>query len=95
MYFFFICFKVFDDHQGYVHFQVPDTNVHLADVFELMESTKLNLNVEDYSVHQTTLEQVFLTFTRQQNPPKEVKPLSAFTNICCCACLAGGCYKHK
>ncbi|XP_055882496.1 phospholipid-transporting ATPase ABCA3-like isoform X1 [Biomphalaria glabrata] len=63
--------KVFDDHQGYIHFQVPDTRVRLADVFTLMETTKLNLNVSDYSVHQTTLEQVFLTFTKGQVVPIE------------------------
>ncbi|RUS82911.1 hypothetical protein EGW08_009334 [Elysia chlorotica] len=58
--------KVFEDHQGYIHFQVPDTGLKLAQVFSLMESTKANLSVQDYSVHQTTLEQVFLTFTRTQ-----------------------------
>ncbi|XP_012941784.1 ATP-binding cassette sub-family A member 3 [Aplysia californica] len=85
--------KVFDDHQGYVHFQVPDANIHLADVFELMETTKQNLNVEDYSVHQTTLEQVFLTFTRSQVVPKEEKSYSMATQVCCFCCLACGCYK--
>ncbi|XP_076468682.1 phospholipid-transporting ATPase ABCA3-like [Babylonia areolata] len=56
----------FDDHQGYVHFQVPDASVPLSEVFETMESAKDTLGVEDYSVHQTTLEQIFLTFTRAQ-----------------------------
>ncbi|XP_076468817.1 phospholipid-transporting ATPase ABCA3-like isoform X2 [Babylonia areolata] len=56
----------FDDHQGYVHFQVPDSRVPLSKVFETMESAKDTLGVEDYSVHQTTLEQIFLTFTRAQ-----------------------------
>ncbi|XP_076468788.1 phospholipid-transporting ATPase ABCA3-like isoform X1 [Babylonia areolata] len=56
----------FDDHQGYVHFQVPDASIPLSEVFETMESAKDTLGVEDYSVHQTTLEQIFLTFTRAQ-----------------------------
>ncbi|XP_055881820.1 phospholipid-transporting ATPase ABCA3-like [Biomphalaria glabrata] len=85
--------KVFDDHQGYIHFQVPDSRVRLADVFTLMETTKLNLNVSDYSVHQTTLEQVFLTFTRAQVAPKEEKKISELTKICCCCCIKSGCYK--
>ena len=38
----------------------------MAQVFSLMESAKGNLGVQDYSVHQTTLEQVFLTFARAQ-----------------------------
>ncbi|GFS09294.1 ATP-binding cassette transporter sub-family A [Elysia marginata] len=66
--------KVFDDHQGYIHFQVPDAGVKLAQVFSIMESTKANLCVQDYSVHQTTLEQVFLTFTKAQTAPKQTNP---------------------
>ncbi|RUS86087.1 hypothetical protein EGW08_006180 [Elysia chlorotica] len=77
---------VFDDHQGYIHFQVPDANVKLAHVFSLMESSKTNLNVQDYSVHQTTLEQIFLTFTRNQVPPKEDKFRSFLAKTCCGLC---------
>ncbi|XP_046356650.2 phospholipid-transporting ATPase ABCA3-like isoform X3 [Haliotis rufescens] len=74
---------VFDDHQGYVHFQVPYNAVSLAQVFTLMEQSKVQFSVEDYSVHQTTLEQVFLSFTRWQIPPKEDKT-SLCKRICCC-----------
>ncbi|XP_046356672.2 phospholipid-transporting ATPase ABCA3-like [Haliotis rufescens] len=74
---------VFDDHQGYVHFQVPYSAVSLAQVFTLMEQSKVQFSVEDYSVHQTTLEQVFLSFTRWQIPPKEDKT-SLCKRICCC-----------
>ncbi|XP_046358771.2 phospholipid-transporting ATPase ABCA3-like [Haliotis rufescens] len=75
--------KVFDDHQGYVHFQVPYNAVSLAQVFTVMEQSKAQFSVEDYSVHQTTLEQVFLSFTRSQVPPKEDKT-SMLKRICCC-----------
>ncbi|XP_071081913.1 phospholipid-transporting ATPase ABCA3-like [Haliotis cracherodii] len=74
---------VFDDHQGYVHFQVPYSAVSLAQVFTVMEQSKAQFSVEDYSVHQTTLEQVFLSFTRWQIPPKEDKT-SLCKRICCC-----------
>ncbi|KAK7485122.1 hypothetical protein BaRGS_00023662, partial [Batillaria attramentaria] len=77
--------RIFDVHQGYVHLQVPDPNVHLADVFTLMERAKHELHVQDYAVHQTTLEQVFLAFTRQQVPPREVQA-SCMSRICCCCC---------
>lgn len=63
--------EVFDDNQGYVHFRIPDDNAKLAQIFGRMELAKEQYNVEDYSVHQTTLEQVFLTFTQNQVPPKE------------------------
>ncbi|XP_046544464.1 phospholipid-transporting ATPase ABCA3-like [Haliotis rubra] len=75
--------KVFDDHQGYVHFQVPYNSVSLAQIFTVMEQSKVQFSVEDYSVHQTTLEQVFLSFTRAQIPPKEDKT-SFCKRICCC-----------
>ncbi|XP_071081906.1 phospholipid-transporting ATPase ABCA3-like isoform X2 [Haliotis cracherodii] len=74
---------VFDDHQGYVHFQVPYNAVSLAQVFTVMEQSKAQFSVEDYSVHQTTLEQVFLSFTRWQIPPKEDKT-GLCKRICCC-----------
>ncbi|BFZ10796.1 hypothetical protein BsWGS_13835 [Bradybaena similaris] len=57
---------VFDDHEGYIHLQVPDANVKIADIFSLMEDIKQTFQLEDYSVHQTTLEQVFLSFTKRQ-----------------------------
>ena len=65
-------------------FQVPDASIPLSQVFAAMERAKSELGVEDYSVHQTTLEQVFLTFTRAQLPPREVKPKSVFGHICPC-----------
>lgn len=76
--------RVFDSHQGYVHLQVPDPQVHLADVFTLMERAKAELHVQDYSVHQTTLEQVFLAFTRTQVAPREIVGDSCFRRVCCC-----------
>ena len=64
---------VFDDHQGYLDFQIPHPNLSLSKLFKEMERTKAEYGVEDYSVHQTSLEQVFLAFTRNQVPPIEKK----------------------
>ncbi|OWF51666.1 ATP-binding cassette sub-family A member 3-like [Mizuhopecten yessoensis] len=61
--------EVFGNHQGYLHFQIPDANIPLARVFEAMEQVKDQFDIEDYSVNQTTLEQVFLGFTRNQSTP--------------------------
>lgn len=87
----FLCSKfpstiVFDDHQGYCHFQIMDKNLSLGLLFGAMESAKQTLNVEDYAIHQATLEQVFLGFTRNQVAPKEEKPESMCSQICCCCC---------
>lgn len=74
--------EVFDTNQGYVHFRIPDDNAKLAQIFGVMESAKEQYNVDDYSVHQTTLEQIFLTFTQNQVPPKE-KEKKKCCKFCC------------
>ncbi|KAL3853225.1 hypothetical protein ACJMK2_016781 [Sinanodonta woodiana] len=76
--------QIFDDKQGYVHFQIPDQNAKLAQIFGRMEEAKVQFNVADYSVHQTSLEQIFLTFTQNQVPPKETKKKKYCCGLCCC-----------
>ena len=55
-----------DEHQGMVHYHIRDTSVTWAQLFGAIERVKLNFNIEDYSVSQTTLEQVFVNFARGQ-----------------------------
>ena len=75
--------EVFDDNQGYVHFRIPNDNAKLAEIFGRMEMAKEQYNVEDYSVHQTTLEQIFLTFTQNQTAPVETKSKTCGGCFCC------------
>ncbi|GFR60695.1 ATP-binding cassette sub-family A member 3 [Elysia marginata] len=67
---------LFDNHQGYVHLQIKDSRVELADVFSHMELCQQELEIEDYSVKETTLEQVFLMFTMIQHMDEE-RPLES------------------
>ncbi|XP_065652510.1 phospholipid-transporting ATPase ABCA3 isoform X2 [Hydra vulgaris] len=60
-----------DEHQGYLHYQIKNKNISWANVFGLMENAKVRFNIEDYSVSQTTLEQIFLNFTRSQRAEDE------------------------
>ncbi|KAK7466709.1 hypothetical protein BaRGS_00037196, partial [Batillaria attramentaria] len=78
----FPCATVFDVHEGYVHLQVTDPNVHIADLFEQMQIATGRLPVQYYIVQQTTLEQVFLSFTRQQVRP--MPPQTCYHSCCCC-----------
>lgn len=48
--------------------QVPPS---IAKIFSLIESNKVELNIETYSLSQTSLEQVFLSFARKQFNPDE------------------------
>jgi len=55
-----------DIHPSYVNYSINNPNIKWADMFDKMEKAKKELNLEAYSVGQTTLEQVFLGFTKGQ-----------------------------
>ena len=48
----------------------------IAKIFSLIESNKQELNIETYSLSQTSLEQVFLSFARKQFNPSEFNMMS-------------------
>lgn len=51
----------------------PNNALKWSSMFGLMESAKKTLNIEDYSISQTSLEQVFLSFTKfqREEEPKQ------------------------
>jgi len=53
--------------------QVPSEQLTWARIFGTMERAKLQYDIEDYSVSQTSLEQVFISFARAQHPDREVE----------------------
>lgn len=55
-----------DIHPGFVHYHVVNDDVTWGQMFKTMEVAKTKFNLEAYSVGQTTLEQVFLNFTKAQ-----------------------------
>jgi len=55
-----------DVHPGYVHYHVTNPQVTWGEMFDKMEKAKEQFRLEAYSVGQTSLEQVFLNFTRAQ-----------------------------
>ncbi|XP_002739960.1 phospholipid-transporting ATPase ABCA3-like [Saccoglossus kowalevskii] len=63
--------KLKDEHQGLVHYHIQDESLTWAKVFGIMERAKTEYNIEDYSVSQTTLEQVFINFVRSQRDVDE------------------------
>ena len=54
-----------EEHQSMVTYQIP-AGISWAYVFGSIERAKQLMDIEDYSVTQTTLEQVFLNFARHQ-----------------------------
>nr|XP_036860350.1 ATP-binding cassette sub-family A member 3 isoform X1 [Manis javanica]XP_036860351.1 ATP-binding cassette sub-family A member 3 isoform X1 [Manis javanica]XP_036860355.1 ATP-binding cassette sub-family A member 3 isoform X1 [Manis javanica]XP_036860356.1 ATP-binding cassette sub-family A member 3 isoform X1 [Manis javanica] len=59
-----------DEHQGMVHYHLPGDDLSWAKVFGVLEKAKEKYGVDDYSVSQISLEQVFLGFAHLQ-PPTE------------------------
>jgi len=56
-----------DIHPGFVHYHVsPSENVSWGKMFGAMEEARAKFDLEAYSVGQTSLEQVFLNFSKAQ-----------------------------
>uniref|UniRef100_A0A4W3GWH1 ATP-binding cassette sub-family A member 2 n=1 Tax=Callorhinchus milii TaxID=7868 RepID=A0A4W3GWH1_CALMI len=54
-------------HHTKVQYQLKSENISLAQVFSKMEQVVDVLNIEDYSVSQTTLDNVFVNFAKKQS----------------------------
>lgn len=81
-------YQLMDIHQGSIHYHINNRTLSWADIFGRMEKAKSRFNIEDYSVSQTTLEQVFINFARSQLPPQETKGglcqrLCLYCGVCC------------
>lgn len=53
--------------QGLLHYQITNSQVKLSEIFSKMEAIKESYSVvEDYTVSDTTLEQVFIAFAKKR-----------------------------
>ncbi|XP_033117050.1 phospholipid-transporting ATPase ABCA1-like isoform X2 [Anneissia japonica] len=59
-------------HHNMMEFQIPSPKTFLSKLFGQLEAYKQRLNIEDYSVSQTTLDQVFISFAKQQKTGDEL-----------------------
>ncbi|ESN90020.1 hypothetical protein HELRODRAFT_194721 [Helobdella robusta] len=55
-----------DRHESLLHYQIDKPNLTWARVFEVLEKAREPFQIEDYSVGQTTLEQLFINFAKSQ-----------------------------
>ncbi|XP_032594289.1 phospholipid-transporting ATPase ABCA3 isoform X2 [Drosophila grimshawi] len=63
-----------DEYQGMLTFYIALHGVKWSQIFGLMERNRHDLNVEDYSISQTTLEEIFLEFAKyQREDPRSMK----------------------
>ena len=49
-----------------LQYHIPKSTIGVGGVFKVLEEAKANYDIEDYSVSQTSIEQVFLNFAREQ-----------------------------
>ncbi|XP_053687488.1 phospholipid-transporting ATPase ABCA3-like [Sabethes cyaneus] len=55
-----------EDHQDTLTYHIVHADLKWSTMFGLMETAKRTLDIEDYALGQTSLEQVFLFFTKHQ-----------------------------
>nr|XP_021553674.1 ATP-binding cassette sub-family A member 3-like [Neomonachus schauinslandi] len=60
-----------DEHQGMVHYHLPGDDLSWAKVFDILEQAKMMFMLDDYSINQVSLEDIFLSFTCSVHPTKE------------------------
>lgn len=60
-------------YEGFVHVYVNENKLSLAHLFRIIESCKQSYSIENYTVSQTTLEQVFLNFAKSQLDGDELR----------------------
>ncbi|XP_072455492.1 phospholipid-transporting ATPase ABCA3 [Notamacropus eugenii] len=60
-----------DEHQGMVHYHLPSKDLSWAKVFGILEKAKEKYGLDDYSVSQVSLEQVFMCFAHLQSSAED------------------------
>ncbi|KAK9892607.1 hypothetical protein WA026_020988 [Henosepilachna vigintioctopunctata] len=73
-----------EKHQELLAYFIRDENVTWSKLFGILEMAKGHLGIEDYSVGQASLEQVFLTFTKKQLLDEEVVVNKGCCRPWCC-----------
>lgn len=63
-----------EEHQGRLAYYIPITDTKWSTMFDILETGKNVLAIESYSLSQTSLEQVFLSFTKYQREDTRVIP---------------------
>ncbi|KAK7833304.1 hypothetical protein U0070_017303, partial [Myodes glareolus] len=65
--------KLKQENQGILHYYIPSKDNSWGKLFGILEKAKEQFNLEDYSISQITLEQVFLAFANQDNTGNDDK----------------------
>ena len=82
-----------DEHLAQLQYQISDPTATLARLFGALEAARADLGVEDYSISQTTLEQIFVGFAREQREHERPARRGCCRRCwyCCCYYCCGCC----
>ena len=64
--------KLVETHTTMFSYEIPMHNLTLGQLLERIEEVKNKLNISDYSVSQTSLEQIFITIAQEHLHPEIV-----------------------
>jgi energy-coupling factor transporter ATP-binding protein EcfA2 len=71
-----------ESHKNLFEYILPFESTKLSDIFGKLEKNRDQLKIKDYSVSQTTLDQIFVNFAKNQNDQDpftdEYRPIDAF-----------------
>ncbi|XP_070561206.1 phospholipid-transporting ATPase ABCA3-like isoform X2 [Ptychodera flava] len=59
-----------EEHQGMLQYQIDSVELNWSNLFGIIEERKQELGISEYSISQTSLEQVFLNFAKEQHMDK-------------------------
>ncbi|XP_064556074.1 phospholipid-transporting ATPase ABCA3 isoform X2 [Drosophila montana] len=71
-----------EEYQGMLTYYIPLQGIKWSEIFGLIERNRDDLNVEDYSITQTTLEEIFLEFAQLQ--AEDTRNVKSRRNCCGC-----------
>lgn len=69
-----------EKHRNMLQYQLSSSLTSLARIFNILSKNKEQLHIEDYSVSQTTLDQVFVNFAKDQSDEDHLKDISMNKN---------------
>lgn len=69
----FLTVEVLDSTSNYVHCRVDKSDKSIGFVFGKVEELKREFSIKEYSVSQTTLEQIFNTFAKENQKKNKSK----------------------
>jgi ABC-type multidrug transport system ATPase subunit len=75
----FLNSSIYEAHKNFFEFIIRDTK--LSDIFGKVEKNRNLLNIKDYSVNQTNLDQIFVNFARQNRNGHDLQIENDFTHL--------------